>query len=403
MVQYLWWHSFSSFLLAAVCPATINSGIFRQRQHVTLPVETIRAYTTSFTTMEPPSAKRVKTNYHHRQALLEQNHTQQLQLNRSTLSNGSLTTATSTTTTSTCLTPTLPRIPEEAHDPVLHGMVQFLFGRDITTPNEKGDTPLLEAAEKGDEARLAIVLLCRDQILREKGVDILLVQKSEGYTALHVAALEGHANLVQLLLEQGMDVDLENEYGQTSLHIAADFGEVEVAQLLLDHGATVNGLPNQQPPRNSSIYRPRRDVDFQKTPLHSAAAMGYEKVVALLCQRGADVNLTYGVEGKTALHDAAERGHEKTVLELLQQGADPTVKTKEGRVPRLRTWKFYPTSPLPWRREISKLLSSSSSSSVSTSSSSSSSSPSSSSSSSPATRPQQQDPTEWRELSLVKI
>jgi ankyrin repeat protein len=68
-------------------------------------------------------------------------------------------------------------------------MVQFWFGRDVTTPNEKGDTPLLEAAEKGDEACLSIVLLCRDRILREKGVDLLLVQKSEGYTALHVAAL----------------------------------------------------------------------------------------------------------------------------------------------------------------------------------------------------------------------
>jgi ankyrin repeat protein len=48
---------------------------------------------------------------------------------------------------------------------------------------------------------------------------------------LHVAAENGDAKIVQVLLEQGMDVNIKNAFSRTPLHLAALKGNLD-AQLL---------------------------------------------------------------------------------------------------------------------------------------------------------------------------
>ena len=69
---------------------------------------------------------------------------------------------------------------------------------------------------------------------------------SNGETALHRAATNGHLEVVRLLLESGSDKETTSHLGKTALHSAAENDNLEVVRLLLDSGAdkerlTLNG------------------------------------------------------------------------------------------------------------------------------------------------------------------
>ena len=56
---------------------------------------------------------------------------------------------------------------------------------------------------------------------------------------LHRAAAVGNRDIIQLLLDNGAEVNTMSKYGITALHIAAQHGRKEVVRILLDHGAKV--------------------------------------------------------------------------------------------------------------------------------------------------------------------
>ncbi|KAK3768519.1 hypothetical protein RRG08_060881 [Elysia crispata] len=59
------------------------------------------------------------------------------------------------------------------------------------------------------------------------------VQNCEGQTPLHVAAIAGHEEVVELLLKAGADPNVgEAKSGRTALHLAAERGSVKLVELL---------------------------------------------------------------------------------------------------------------------------------------------------------------------------
>jgi hypothetical protein len=56
-------------------------------------------------------------------------------------------------------------------------------------------------------------------------------------TALHVAVIRGHAEVVQILLERGADPTVQDKDGQTPFHFASLKGDVEVIRMILEQGA----------------------------------------------------------------------------------------------------------------------------------------------------------------------
>ena len=139
------------------------------------------------------------------------------------------------------------------------------------------------------------------QLLLNQGADINAQGGFSG-TTLQTALTEGHVKMIQMLLDRGADINAQGGHYGNALQAALRNGYDEVVQMLLDKGADVNA---------QGIYG---------NALQVASSNGHEKPVHILLDKGADVNAqgTYG----NALQVASSNGHEKVVQILLDKGAD---------------------------------------------------------------------------------
>ena len=80
-----------------------------------------------------------------------------------------------------------------------------------------------------------------------------------GYTPLHDAALEGHKDMVELLLAKGADVNAKDKDGNTPLHEAAYTNDRGFVELLLAEGAEVNAKNSSgSTPLRWALFGPRQ-------------------------------------------------------------------------------------------------------------------------------------------------
>lgn len=101
-----------------------------------------------------------------------------------------------------------------------------------TSAPDSSSARMARAAGEGDQARV-VALLAGDPTLANACYE----GHSNRPTALHLAASNGHLEVVALLLHHGAVVNARDASGMTPLHIAAGIGHLGVAALLLDHGA----------------------------------------------------------------------------------------------------------------------------------------------------------------------
>ncbi|KAI5793636.1 ankyrin repeat-containing domain protein, partial [Pyronema domesticum] len=62
---------------------------------------------------------------------------------------------------------------------------------------------------------------------------------TSGRTPIHTAALCGHRDIVQLLLDNKVSAEAVDTSGKTPLHLAASSRHRDIVQLLLDYGANI--------------------------------------------------------------------------------------------------------------------------------------------------------------------
>ena len=78
---------------------------------------------------------------------------------------------------------------------------------------------------------------------------------NDGATALFVAAQNGHVETVRALLEAGAEVNHANDEGFTALHLAAECGHLEVVRALLEAEADVDLACNRPARRQREAPR----------------------------------------------------------------------------------------------------------------------------------------------------
>uniref|UniRef100_A0A915K751 Ankyrin repeat domain-containing protein 6 n=1 Tax=Romanomermis culicivorax TaxID=13658 RepID=A0A915K751_ROMCU len=162
------------------------------------------------------------------------------------------------------------------------------------------------AAGQGDAAEVLELL--------KKGAKF--IPNKEGRTALHLAAANGHAHIVQILVEHGCDLNHKDKLGYTALHRACFDGFEEIVRLLVD----ANGKVDEQ------------DCVQENTALHEAASRGYTSCVELLLKAKANVYIR-NKTGATALHSACQNGYNQSCKLLLQHGCKTNVKDKYDDTP----------------------------------------------------------------------
>jgi ankyrin repeat protein len=195
-------------------------------------------------------------------------------------------------------------------------VVSTLGAAALATPNED----ILAAAKAGDRAGVEAALTQGASVnavatYNEQDANELSPLGLSGLTPLGIAAIYGHRNVAEFLLDRGANLDVRNGFEQTPLHTAAEHGSTDVAKLLLDRGADVNA----------------RDF-LGATPLGWAALRGQKNVAALLIARGAFVNAR-ALSGKTPLHLAAAAGKKDIVTLLLAHGADVKAQNSDSQTP----------------------------------------------------------------------
>ncbi|XP_065846586.1 caskin-2-like isoform X2 [Oscarella lobularis] len=126
---------------------------------------------------------------------------------------------------------------------------------------------------------------------------------SDGFTALHYAALAEKSEICRDLLDVDADVAAQDKNGMSPLHLAAWAGRVDQSRLLLRSGADPNALSTNN-----------------ETALLLAAQYGKTDVASVLLQHKADVGVVGGA-GMTALDKACQFGHLEMVELLIQAGA----------------------------------------------------------------------------------
>jgi len=208
-------------------------------------------------------------------------------------------------------------------------------------------------------------------------------QRADGWTLLHESILNGDGEAVNLLINNGADVNLAAKDGWTPLHAASsgfvgnrgiqvkykEYNHYEIFRILLDSGAdinartedgwtplhcaVINAYTGYRQSESTSLNRIKdlitagADLEARdengRTPLHWAAMQGYshfineqtrveDDVVRILLNSGAEVN-AIDQFGSTPLHYAVQMGFESITWALMQGGANTTVKNLNNLTP----------------------------------------------------------------------
>ena len=186
---------------------------------------------------------------------------------------------------------------------------------DVNGAQGDGMTALHWAATR-DEVDVAEMLLYA-------GANVRAATRLGGLTPLWLAAQNGSAKMIDLLLTRGADANVTTSLGVTPLMLAAASGSVEALKTLATHGGNVNAAENT----------------YGQTPLMFAAAAGQPAAIETLIALGAKTTSTTkvrmpparpprgappaGTAGNPAAVDAGRSGRGSAAAPAGQAGAAP--------------------------------------------------------------------------------
>uniref|UniRef100_A0A4X2LKW7 Ankyrin repeat and sterile alpha motif domain containing 1A n=1 Tax=Vombatus ursinus TaxID=29139 RepID=A0A4X2LKW7_VOMUR len=209
----------------------------------------------------------------------------------------------------------------------LSSLLSIWRGPNVNCVDSTGYTPLHHAALNGHKDVVEVLL--RNDALTN-------VADCKGCYPLHLAAWKGDAQIVRLLIHQGPShtkvneqnaleikelkkygpfdpyINAKNNDNETALHCAAQYGHTEVVKVLLEE-----------------LTDPTMRNNKFETPLDLAALYGRLEVVKMLLNAHPNL-LSCNTKKHTPLHLAARNGHKAVVRVLLDAGMDSNYQTEKG-------------------------------------------------------------------------
>jgi len=127
----------------------------------------------------------------------------------------------------------------------------------------------------------------------------------------------GNIDLVGEILQNDINVDIADNKGRFALWYAAQNGHAQIVDMLIEYGAKIN----------------MQDLEMGMTPLMRASLRGHVKIVEILLKHGADTEIKDSVTGKTALILTASSENWEHILVaklLIKNGANLDIKDNYG-------------------------------------------------------------------------
>ena len=196
--------------------------------------------------------------------------------------------------------------------------VQLLLKSEAATLIDSKDlmkrTPLSHACEMG---HVKVI-----EVLIANGADVSDAQDQDGLSLLHWAAIGGHADVCQLLINAGMDVDNRDIVGRTALHFAAFGGYINCMLVLLENKADCSSQDKEG-----------------VTSLHWACGKGHMDAVKLLIQYSASINTMEYTEDHYTPLDYALMGEYFEVCQfLIEHGAVSITGIQDVAAVKIQAW-----------------------------------------------------------------
>ena len=204
-----------------------------------------------------------------------------------------------------------------------------------------------KAIRRNDETSLRVLISNNSKLLNSI--------TARGFSMLHVAVENSTYEIVELLLNEGADINIQNETKDSLLHVAAGSASAtkELVELLIQRGLSVNACERTcETPLHKACVRSLNCVEiaevfikhgadinssgFYRTPLQIAVIMENMPLVYLLLEQ-ANIDIdklsTDLDDGNTALHHACMVNNIDIVEILLQAGANKNIYNNLHQLP----------------------------------------------------------------------